>query len=476
MLLLLAAQAHASAYYFLDSGARAIGRGGAWIVGGDDLSAQYYNPAELSNIKRPMLNVQGWAVAQNIQFDRADEDGQDPYENVHNESPPIYEPEFGYAAPLGGISPILKNTTLAVGLYVPTSPYLAFPEDGPQRYSLIDSLIWQVYAGPSVAQKITPWLTVGAGLQYTFLRVEERLAATICTLPDAEDCANADSRQYEDPANDIVLGVKTWDPFELSWNAGFILKPTPRVEIGAAFQPPIKYTAPGSISATFNENYSLANQLDGLSFTDDDVTLKVTIPMIVRAGVQVTPIDPLRVELAGTWTNWAVMKELRITDMDLTVKHADDATLLQDDIVVTDDVVFPTGYQNSWSARLGGDYQLNEWAQVRAGAHYESSAVPDANLAVNLVDGPKWGVGAGATFTVAKRVAFDVAFAEQFMGSREITNSKVTQQALLTELSPPYASTVVPGKVIGNGKMTSNVTFVAVGATLYFGASEPKPN
>src|SRR4051812_15284281 len=112
MLLLAAAPAFASAYYFLDSGTRAIGRGGAFVAGADDLSAQYYNPAALSNISRPMLNINGWAVSQYVSFDRADEDGLDPFHAVENESPPIYEPSFGFAAPLGGISPILKNTTV----------------------------------------------------------------------------------------------------------------------------------------------------------------------------------------------------------------------------------------------------------------------------------------------------------------------------------------------------------------------------
>ena len=74
MLWLIAAQAHASAYYFLDSGTRAIGRGGAFVVGADDLSAQYFNPAALDHIDRPTIQVSTWAANQYILFDRADEE------------------------------------------------------------------------------------------------------------------------------------------------------------------------------------------------------------------------------------------------------------------------------------------------------------------------------------------------------------------------------------------------------------------
>jgi long-chain fatty acid transport protein len=487
MLLLLAAPAFASGYYYIDSGARAIGRGGAYVLGADDLSAQYYNPAALHNIKRPMLNIQGWAASQYVRFDRADEpDNGLSFDPVENQSPPIYEPSLGYAAPLGGIHPILKNTTLAVGLYVPTAPYLAYDENGAQRYQLQDSLIWQAYAGPSVAQKITPWLTVGAGLQYTFLRVEERLASTICILPDPEDCADP-AKNLEDPTNDLDLSVNNWDPFQISWNAGFIVTPIKQLQIGASIQPPISYSAPGQLTATFDDDFALASQLepvdcsasnpedeDGLCYvyTDDDTTLKVTVPMVIRAGVQVLPVDGVRIELDGVYHQWSTMSEFLITDMDMEVNGADGGFLDGQKIVVSDDIVFKTGFRDAVSVRLGGDWQINEWAQVRLGGHYETGALPDATLGVNLPDTDKFGVGAGGTFTIAKRVAVDVAFAQQFMGTKTITDSEATQQALWTSLADPESSAVVPGKIVGNGEFTSSVFYAAVGASVYFGAAD----
>lgn len=473
MFWLLAAPAFASGYYYIDSGVRALGRGGAFVVGADDLSAQYYNPAALGNIERPMLNVQGWMANQVVNFDRADEPDNDlVFEPVRNESPPIYEPSFGYAAPLGGIHPVLKNTTLAVGLYVPTAPYLDYPTDGPQRYQLQNSLIWQAYAGPSVAQKITPWLTLGAGLQYTFLRVEEQLASSFCLQVDPEDCPDVP----EDRANDINLTVENWDPFQLSWNAGFIVTPIPQLQIGASVQPPISYEAPGSLGVEFSEDFMLASQIEGLEFEDADTTLMVTVPLVLRAGVQVIPIETVRIELDGTFTQWSTMDQFLITDLDMKVPNAEGSILLQEDLTVTDDIVLKTGFQDSFSVRLGGDWQINEWALVRLGGHYETSAVPDATLGVNLPDGNKVGIGAGGTFTIAKRIALDVAFAQQFHGKRTITDSQATQQALWTDPTDPVVSKVVPGKTVGNGVLTSSVTYVGVGASVYFGAADSRAN
>lgn len=479
MLWLIAAQAHASAYYFLDSGTRAIGRGGAFVVGADDLSAQYFNPAALDHIDRPTLQLTTWAANQYILFDRADESASGlTFDPVENESPPIIEPNAGFATKLGGIHPVLKNTTFAFGFYTPTAPYLTYPKEGAQRYSLTDALVWQVYAGPSLAQRITPWLTVGAGLQYTFLRVDEDLTASMCFGMDESDkSACSDPEGQEDPDNDIQLEVRAWDPVKMSFNAGFIITPVEWLEIGGSVQPPISYRAPGTLKTTFDEDAEITigsmslpldSQVEGNEFVDDDVTLLVTVPLILRAGVQVHPHEKVRVELDGTYTMWSMLSELRITDLDMHVEGKEDG-LIPDGMDVKEDIVFVTGYQDSWSVRLGGDVQLNDWALVRAGGHFESSAIPDEYVQVNLVDGPKWGVGGGATFTIAKRVALDVSVAEQFMTNRTITNSKVTQQALFTSLTEPDKAVVVPGKVIGNGDLSSNTTFVGVGATVYLG-------
>ena len=111
---------------------------------------------------------------------------------------------------------------------------------------------------------------------------------------------------------------------------------------------------------------------------------------------------------------------------------------------------------------------------MRLGGHYEASSLPTETVGVNLPDGTKFGVGAGGTFTIAKRVALDVSFAEQILPTQDITNSQAAQQALWTQASDPENSKVVAGKIVGNGTLTSNVTYIAVGASVYFGGTNPR--
>lgn len=477
LLALILSQAHASSYYFLDSNARGIGRGGANIIGADDLSAQYYNPAALMNITRPELNLNVWTVGQYINFDRADDygpdgtqgtddDSQGVFQPVENEAAWIIEPTLGFATPLRGLSPALKGTTLAIGMYLPTSPNMAYDPYGAQRYSLISSGVKQIYAGPSVAQKIGP-VTIGAGLQYTFLQVDESLAAvaTIDGTPTATEGS-------DNPTNDINIDVSTIDPFALSWNAGIIVTPVPWLQFGGSVQPAIHYEAPGSLTTTFNSQHIFLSALAEDTYTDDDVTLVLTMPWIVRGGVQVIPSDKARIELSGTWTQWSKLSDLTITDVDLTLTHKEGQPLLPVDLTVTDDIVQKTGFQDAVSLRLGGDYKINDIVTVRAGANYESSAIPTSWQGSSIVDGNKFGFGLGGTVTIAKRVSLDASFGEQFLPTREITDSEVTQVVVAAGLTDPYPTTVGTGKVIGNGTLKSHVTYAGVGATVFFGAGD----
>ena len=472
-LLSLVLPAQASGYYFADSGTRALARGGAFVAGVDDLTAQYYNPAALTRIQKPTLNVNGWMVGQYVRFDRADEadcgapdpgDGSDPcaFAPVENEAAAMKEPSFGFATRLGGLHPALENTVVAIGLYPPTGPSFSYPKDGAQRYTLIDSMVLQAWAGPSIATQVTPWLSVGAGAQWSFLKVQQGLAASLCLTED-QCVAGSDN-----PANDILLDVEATDWQQWGGNVGVLVQPTPWLDIGASWQPGSTYSAKGSLSATFNEDFPLATFLDGLSFKDDDVLLNVTLPQTVRLGAQVRPNARTRLELAGTWTQWSALDKLTVTELDLQVKGNPDG-LVPDGFLITSDVDFPTGYEDSFSVRLGGDVQVTDSIMVALGGHYESSAVPPKTQGVNLVDGDKWGFGTGGTFKVGKHLALDVAAAGTLIPSREITDSELRQVAMFASVADPDAAGVVDGKVVGNGSFESRLTFVGLGATWTFG-------
>ncbi len=486
--------AHAAAYYFLDAGNRGMARGGAFIAGADDLSAQYYNPAALVRLDRPQLYLNASLVNQAVRFTRSDNYGEDPdrdpdWPTATNEGPPMFIPTFGFATKLG-----LEDWTFAVGFYPPYAPDMEYDPNGPQRYTLTDSLLWRLNAGPSVAWQPLPWLAVGAGLEWSLVRAEQDLTISLCMDDLSDDLENRCPEDYysheqaEKPAeenptqNDVGIAMKMIDPVTMNWNAGLLVLPTPWLAVGFSYQPPIRVEGKGSIAATFSEDHWLVNEpysiLDGREFQDDDITVTLKMPAIARLGVAVRPTERLEVELAGVWEGWHATEEVRISDVDLVLTHDPDNNLVDEDIVVTDDVVLPAGYRDAWSARLGGEWTFERPYSARAGLFWESSAVPPETQGVTVVDGTKLGGAAGGSARIGRRVSLDAAVLYSRILPRTITDSEIRAIEIpvnvLDVLSSPDGVPPIPindqGAVVGNGRFEASMLMFSLGATVYFGA------
>ena len=245
MLVLVASAAHAGGYFYSDSGIVATGRGGAFVAGADNQFAQYYNPAGLIRVEHPTVNV-GWSgVQQHVTFRRQKPDGGF-YRPVENQAGPFDVPEAGFVTPIG------DRVAVAVGFYSPFAPSSLYPEEGPQRYSIKDTLIYQFVVGPSAAFRLHDKLTLGVGLQWTYLQVGETVDVTLTGT--------------DDPAGDVAVEARVQDPFTFNANAGLLFDPHEAVSVGLALQPPTEFSARGSGALDFTGTL-LSGLLDAVSYT-----------------------------------------------------------------------------------------------------------------------------------------------------------------------------------------------------------------
>ena len=358
-------------------------------------------------------------------------------------------PAFGLSGSLG-----VPRTTFAIGFISPQAPDPLYPSDGPQRYSLTDELLWEFAAVAGAGVQVTDWLALGATFQARMLRAQMELALT--------------TAEGDNTAQDIDIGFEIADWFAPNWSAGAIVDPLPWMTIGASYQPATRYKASGTIEADF-EGHAIEDFLDGTHFVDEDVTSTLTMPAIARLGVDFHPTDQWDVELAGAWEGWHVWDEVVITDVDLVIE-VEPSVFLEEDAVVTNDIVIPAAYQDVWSVRLGGEYDAHPKLTVRAGGYYETSAIPKAFQGVTLVDGNKIGAGLGLG-THLGSLDVDLAFGQTWFIPRDITDSELRQLVLLLDLANPDESEVDDenGKVVGNGHFSSRLTFLSMAMTWRFG-------
>ncbi|MEZ4239681.1 MAG: outer membrane protein transport protein [Myxococcota bacterium] len=440
--------AFAGGYFYSDSGIVATGRGGAWIAGADTQFAQYYNPAGLIRVRAPTLNV-GWSgVQQNVRFRRLDPDpaeGGPAFDReVHNHAAPFDVPELGFATPV-----LRDRLAVAFGFYSPFAPSSEYPEEGPQRYTIKDTEIYQFSIGPSAALKVHDTLTVGLGLQWQYLQIGETVDVTASGI--------------DDPAGDIAVEARAADRFTPNANLGLLFEPRllggQPLSFGLALQPPTTFHARGSAALDF-EGSGLAVVLDQTRYEDDDVALNIGLPWVVRAGVAVRPVPKLEIEGAVVWQDWSALEDIVVEDIDIEVQSA---FIPEDQRRVDDRLSLPAGLHDTVSLRLGAELDVHEQVAVRAGGFWENAALGEDEVSVALVDTSKVQIGAGATvWPIAERLRFDVAFAWLFFRSLEIRDSTVKQ------IDAGVLDTTVP-LVVGNGDLSSSGWVVGVAGSVQFG-------
>lgn len=469
---------HASAYYFTDIGVRGFSRAGANVVGANDLTALWYNPAALTNIKRGQFMLDLAGVTQQVVFDRADE-GDQVFDPVENQARAYVIPHFGVAHHLG-----TENTVFAFGFYPPYAPDYSYEASGPQRYTLNETLVIQTSLGPTVAHEFYDWITVGAGVGWNILIAQQELATNLDSPLD-------DTDEYN-PAYDVDFGLEATDWTGFSWNVGIKVEPpSGRWAVGGTFQPPVKFDAKGSMRANFEGNifYEPDDQIYGglieeAEAVDENVSLAVTMPLILKAGALVRPTDALEIEASFVWQQWSSIESLVVTDVDLGIAINEDhlATGLMDctgegesldcDAVIDEDVILPANYDDAWSVRLGGHYVLSDRYTIRGGVLYETSAIPTKTVGVGLVDANKWGYGVGGTVAVGQRgIELDFGLSQSFLQDLNITDSEVSQ-IRVNPLAGEDEETLIDGIVVGNGTIESSLIMFGAGLVWHFGAEQ----
>jgi long-subunit fatty acid transport protein len=423
------------------------------VVGVSDLSAQYYNPAALVQVPS-MLDLQGAGVFQTVHFDREDElqadGGTEVFDAVENEAPIMPIPALGVSSHFGN-----PDLAVALGVYTPYAPLLSFPADGPQRFSLVESTVLSGNVGPSAAYRVLPWLTVGAGVAWTFLQVDQSLVAHM----EPRGFAATD-----DPDFDIATTVAARDPFAFTWNLGLLLgSATSEFQGGLAFVPPVHFAARGSLGVDFSQNtyYFGGTEMGQLiaqaRATDGDVLLDVHMPLLLRGGGLWRPTDRSEVELDLEWQRWSGLGQLTLSDVDLLIDIKDS----DEDVTVDDDIVLPTTLRDAVSVRLGAESALRPRLIGRAGLFFETSAVDGSYRSVMMPDGPKLGYGLGGSVAVLPdRLALDLGISQAFVFPHTLDRSLVFQVAI-----DPLTGEVYGGKQVGNGRFSATTRLFALGLT-----------
>lgn len=444
-LLVPAAEARASGLYLFDRGARALGRGGAFIAAPDDPSALWYNPAGLIESGNQIVADAVLPILL-ADFERLNPDGSySP--KVKARPTPIPIPTLALSHDLG-----TRHFNVGIGIIAPNTVLLNWERSvngapSPSRYSLVGlkgSILANLVAG--IAWSPHEVLSIGADVQVTSGVFKAETALSAC---DGALCSQPESRYW-----DAYATVRSFPSWGITGVAGLGIN-LDALRIGASVMLPYTLKGRGKLDLKL----PTAPVFEQAEVQGDTVALSLKFPMIVRVGSEIRPLRYLRMEAAFVWEQWSRQKTIDIEPEGVSIQNVEAIGTYE-----VGKVQIPRNMRDAWSLR--GGYELfvpKKWMVVdidlalRGGLAYEKGAFASESMTPLTIDTNKVVLSGGLSIGLASWLTFDTVAGWIFMQEMDVRDSEIRQPQALR---PP-----VPGAptVIGNGRYAQEALFLGGG-------------
>ena len=422
--------AQAAGLFLPGRGVKPLGRAGAFVASGEgDLNSLWYNPANLAALGGSTLTVDLALVDLEFEFERAPRvlpSGEiERYEAVRNEASPQAIPQIL----VGGRLPLFGSDKLAwaFGLYAPYLSPHTFPEDGPQRYVLVDNNGSALgYMHLAVGYAINDHIRLGAGLQnmvadFTVVNVTSGYAGVF--------------GDPEDRDLDILSRIRLSSYFNLTGNVGAWIRISPWLQGAISAQLPVTVR---DDAATMQVRLPSHPAFDDASLDGDTLRAGLSFPFIGRAALRVVR-ERFDYELAFVYEGWSAFKEIQADPNDVFVRDVRGLGSIR-----VAPLSIPMNYRDTFSVRNGFELKLREALSVRTGYLFETGAVPDEYYSAFLAEGDKHVLTLGGSFRGASW-SVDASLAYHLIGDRSISNSRV-RQLNPTDTGGEYTLVVADGE------------------------------
>ncbi|MGO9985543.1 MAG: OmpP1/FadL family transporter [Rhodomicrobium sp.] len=304
--------------------------------------------------------------------------------------------------------------------------------------------VFSLDANPTVAYKITPTLTVGAGVQIEYFEI--KLEHGALDSPLTAPFPVSPSRNYQ--ADDTSVGA----------TAGVLWDPMPGTTLGLGYRSSVTENVSGLYSTSAFLNPFSPSFPGAGSFVppvNAIATGKITLPdsMTFSFRQAITP----QLTALGTveWTNWSHVGNISATGAGCPGGVCETLNL---------------NYKDSWFYSIGAEYAYSPVLTLRTGVGYDSAPIDNSNRDILLPDADRIYLSFGATYKWSDKLSFNVAYSHLFFSDESFCMANPA----VNPGGTTHCNSSTPAAALAlNGTADTSVDIVSLGANYKFYGEGP---
>ena len=469
-------------YYTGPLGPRAAGRGGAFVARADDLTAISINPAGLSEIEGTTFQVGNQFAHYGYDYTRAptldygnEQNGMAPlvpFAKVSNGTPwQLALPFIGAASRFG-----LRDWAFAAAIFAP--PGISreqFPEDGGQRYMMVDREAIILKTDVSAAWRFHHLFGFGVTVEWiTVPRLDYSLMVNAAPF---QGSAYPVASPY-----DILAQTSGSDWLTFNATVGGWVRPRPWLEFGVAGQVlPANIVTKSTLALTPADPTGPLGGA-GVTTSANDVNITLPLPLTARAGARYRHLRGERelfdLELDAEYETWSRTQDFTLDTHGIVATAGGNLN----QTIPLGTIQIAKHWSDVFSVKLGGDFNLvpDRWT-VRAGAYYETAVAPAAYANVDFPGAEVLGAALGGSLLL-QRLEIALAYQLRYQPSFTVSeaDARFYQQTPgnpCSEGGPPYSAAQgcnpnlvgQPGPVVNAGTYASTSHLVSLALIYRYG-------
>ncbi len=394
---------HAEGYQINTLSARQNGMGHTGTALKLGAESMIFNPAGLGFLDKT-LEFQGSVTG--IFAHASAEVGDKTYKTANDPSTPM---AFNF-----GMS-VYDNFKAGVSFYTPYGSGINWGDNWPgavlnQRVALKAFTIQ-----PTLAWRIIPSLSVGAGAMITFGNVDlDKGLVSESSMNTMLGMLGSDYRFSDTPAS---INLKGKAAVTVGVNVGAMWDINEKWTVGASFRSKMNLKVKcGDASVRFGNEMARQILESQLGILDKaNFTAAMPAAAILNLGVSYRPIEKLILAFDAQWTGWSAYKSLDIEFLSETLAPYNQ--------------YIEKNYSNSWTFHLGAQYDLTNRFQLRAGMMIDTTPVSKTHYNPETPGMTKIEPSVGFSFSPIRNFSIDASLL--YVAGLGVDNASCTYKDLL---------------------------------------------